>query len=68
MCQDKISKALSDLEIKLEQYYISKLKKSKIGFAERLENEEINADPLKAMWRTLNIKRDAYLQILKMQQ
>ena len=39
-----------------------------IQFAENLENPDLNAEPLRDVWKGLNIKRDAYLQILKMQE
>ena len=66
--KNRISKALTDIEEKFQDIYISKWKESKVQFYERVNSDDTIADPLIAAWRTLNIKRDAYLQILKMQE
>ena len=47
------------MENKFEAKYIEKWKKSKIGFAEKIDNKDVIAEPLKEAWRTLNIKSDA---------
>ena len=66
--KNKISKALNDMQAKFEQHYIEKWKKSKVGFVEKVESPDVISSPLKEAWRTLNIKKDAYLQVLKMQE
>ena len=66
--KNKITKALDDMQAKFEQNYINKWKTSKVGYMNKVESNDVISEPLIAAWRTLNIKKDAYLQILKMQE
>ena len=65
---NRIQKALDDMQKKFDDVQIAKWKKSKVGFAEKLERDDVIADPLIAAWRTLSIKKEAYLQVLKIQE
>ena len=65
---NRINKAIDDMQKKFDAVHIAKWKKSKIGFAEKLEKNDIIADPLISAWRTMNIKKEAYLQLLKIQE
>lgn len=63
-----IQKVLKEIETRIDNYYYEEWKKSKVGFARNLESSDLNSMNLIKVWKKLNIKRSAFIQILKIQE
>lgn len=65
---DPIRKAITDLEEIQNQIQFQKWKKSKVNFSRHLEDKNINSKQLINVWKQLNIKKEAFIEIIKMQE